>query len=182
MRNANMHGKIQPHVRLVNDSSASKVPHSPAPIVYLEAMTGKGCGSLALCLALSACSSNPGGFSFAASAGGGGAPAYEPGNDGGTSNDSVPYDPVAIVAVKPSPGCGQDPGQAPGQFVRYTIQTSGTKASSAADTKKGKWSYEREYAVWLPPLYDRAAHPPERVFRRERADPRQGELFAASEP
>lgn len=116
-------------------------------------MNGKACGAV-LCFALSACSSDPGGVSFPTSAGAAGASAAPTAGAAGASNASVPYDPVAILAVEPSPGCGLAPAQALGQFVRYTIQTSGTKDATASDTKKGDWSYEREYAVWLPPLYD----------------------------
>jgi hypothetical protein len=62
--------------------------------------------------------------------------------------------PVDVLKVKPSAGCGKDPMQASATFVKYTIQTSGTKGADAADSTKGPWSYTREYYVWLPPNYD----------------------------
>ena len=61
---------------------------------------------------------------------------------------------VEIVQTVPTPGCGQDPGQALGTAVRGTVQTMGTKPADAADSKKGDWSYEREYFVTLPVGYD----------------------------
>jgi hypothetical protein len=60
-----------------------------------------------------------------------------------------------IAKVVATPGCGQPPAQALGTAVRYTIATSGQKASSGcADSKCGPWSYEREYFITLPASYD----------------------------
>jgi hypothetical protein len=59
----------------------------------------------------------------------------------------------AVLAVKPSVGCGQVPPQSPGGFVKYTIATSGTKAANATGVP-GPWSYNRDYYLWLPPGYD----------------------------
>jgi hypothetical protein len=59
-----------------------------------------------------------------------------------------------ITTVVPTAGCGMDPGQAFGTFVRYTMQTSGTKAPDCADSKCGPWSYVREYFLELPVGYD----------------------------
>jgi hypothetical protein len=91
----------------------------------------------------------------AANAGGGGAP-----SSAGTSGDGAgglpPLpDPTGVLKVKPSAGCGQDPMQASAAFVKYTIQTSGTKGPNAADSTTGPWSYARDYYVWLPPSYDK---------------------------
>jgi hypothetical protein len=62
----------------------------------------------------------------------------------------------AITNVLPTTGCGMDPtGLTPGTLVRFTIQTSGTKAVGCADSKCGAWSYPREYFVGLPAGYDK---------------------------
>jgi hypothetical protein len=87
--------------------------------------------------------------------GGGGAP-----SSAGTSGDGAgglpPLpDPNDVLKVKPSAGCGQDPMQASAVFVKYTIQTSGTKGPNAADSTTGPWTYARDYYVWLPPSYDK---------------------------
>ncbi|HXK18978.1 MAG TPA: hypothetical protein VNG33_14300 [Polyangiaceae bacterium] len=74
---------------------------------------------------------------------------------GAGGSPSVPY-----PSVKPSVGCGTDATQATGEFVKFTIQTSGTKDANCADklaegtSKCGAWSYPRDYYVWLPPNYD----------------------------
>lgn len=61
-----------------------------------------------------------------------------------------------ITAVVKTAGCGMDPtGLTPSTAVRGTVMTSGTKAADAADSKKGPWSYEREYFVTLPANYDK---------------------------
>jgi hypothetical protein len=71
---------------------------------------------------------------------------------GDTSEAGMDLDVTKVVAT---PGCGQGPGQALGSAVRYTIATSGQKASSrCADGKCGPWSYAREYFVTLPASYD----------------------------
>jgi hypothetical protein len=65
-----------------------------------------------------------------------------------------------IVKVRPSMGCGHDPGQAIGIPVMGTIATMGTKAPNCADSNCGPWSYLREYYVTLPEGYDKTkAHP-----------------------
>jgi hypothetical protein len=64
-------------------------------------------------------------------------------------------DETEILAVAPTSGCGQDPGQILGTPVRYTMQTSGTKVATCADKKCGDWSYVREYFVTLPASYDK---------------------------
>jgi polyhydroxybutyrate depolymerase len=68
--------------------------------------------------------------------------------------------PTDISKVKPSLGCGKDPMQATATFVKYTIQTSGTKDADCADKlnnvpKCGAWSVPRDYYIWLPPTYDK---------------------------
>lgn len=109
----------------------------------------------------------------ATSAGVGGTSAgAEPGGNGGSVGGQTPsagsggagaggqaQDPNEIQKVKPSPGCGQDATQALGEFVKYTIQTSGVKEANCADKlggqpKCGAWSIPRDYYVWLPPAYD----------------------------
>lgn len=61
-------------------------------------------------------------------------------------------EPADALAPWPSPGCGQEPQQALGEFVRYAVPTSGTKGADAIGTP-GAWSYEREYFVELPQQY-----------------------------
>ena len=91
----------------------------------------------------------------APNAGGGGAPSSA-GTSGGGAGGLPPLpDPNEVLQVKPSAGCGQDPMQASAVFVKYTIQTSGTKSADAADATTGPWSYARDYYVWLPPSYDK---------------------------
>jgi hypothetical protein len=69
---------------------------------------------------------------------------------GGASGGGASDDPLA---VNPSPGCGQAPPQTPGgDFVRYTIETMGTK--DASSDKAGPWTYIREYFIDLPADYD----------------------------
>jgi poly(3-hydroxybutyrate) depolymerase len=66
--------------------------------------------------------------------------------------DAGPIDP-GLTKVAASNGCGKDAGLAPGMFVRRTVQTMGTKPDDAADSKKGPWTYEREYFIKLPRTY-----------------------------
>ena len=63
-------------------------------------------------------------------------------------------DPTEVLKVKPTVGCGKAAIQATAAFVKYTIQTSGTKEPNASDAQTGPWSYARDYYVWLPPNYD----------------------------
>ncbi|HEY3666328.1 MAG TPA: hypothetical protein VGL19_10020, partial [Polyangiaceae bacterium] len=86
---------------------------------------------------------------------GGGAPSTAGTSSGGTGGLPPLPEPSEVLKVKPSAGCGQDPMQASATFVKYTIQTSGTKGADAADSTKGSWSYARDYYVWLPPTYDK---------------------------
>lgn len=64
--------------------------------------------------------------------------------------------PSDVFEVKPSLGCGKEPLQDTGVFVKHTLQTSGTKAPNCADAQCGAWSYLRDYYVWLPKLYEKA--------------------------
>ncbi len=86
----------------------------------------------------------------------GGGASSSAGTSGGGAGGLPPLpDPNDVLKVKPSAGCGKDPAQASAAFVKYTIQTSGTKGADAADSTKGPWSYARDYYVWLPPSYDK---------------------------
>ena len=80
---------------------------------------------------------------------GGGAGGVADGGEAGASPD-----PNDVTAVIRSAGCGQAATQTTGEFVKYTITTSGTKDSDATGGPKGDWSFERDYYVWLPPDYD----------------------------
>jgi poly(3-hydroxybutyrate) depolymerase len=79
---------------------------------------------------------------------------------GNIDNLQVSNNGPAILAVKKTPGCGVAPNQATGQFVKYTISTSGTKAADCAARNLqgqpvcGPWSVPRDYYVWLPVGYD----------------------------
>jgi sugar lactone lactonase YvrE len=68
------------------------------------------------------------------------------------SSDSGGFGGGDITKAVPTPGCGMDAGQGAdlGTLVRYTVQTTGTKAADCADTDCGSWSYLREYYVKLP--------------------------------
>jgi hypothetical protein len=82
------------------------------------------------------------------------------GGAAGTGGSSPLPDPNEILKVKPSAGCGKDATQDTGIFVKYTMQTSGTKDANCADKlngvpKCGDWSVPRDYYVWLPPNYDK---------------------------
>jgi poly(3-hydroxybutyrate) depolymerase len=70
--------------------------------------------------------------------------------------DNLQVTPVAnpVLAVKRTAGCDVAPTQAIGQFVKYTISTSGTKAANCADSVCGPWTLSRDYYVWLPAGYD----------------------------
>jgi hypothetical protein len=65
-----------------------------------------------------------------------------------------------ILKVRPSLGCGHDPGQAIGIPVKGTIATMGTKAPNCADSNCVPWSYLREYYVTLPEGYDKTKSSP----------------------
>jgi poly(3-hydroxybutyrate) depolymerase len=70
-----------------------------------------------------------------------------------------------ITKVAPTTGCGQDPGFAANTTTRFTIMTTGTKATDCADHTANcapgptcgptAWSYTREYFVTLPTGYDK---------------------------
>jgi polyhydroxybutyrate depolymerase len=79
------------------------------------------------------------------------------GAGGGSAGGSPMSD---ITAVVNSAGCGMDPtGMTPGETVKFTIQTSGTKPSGppgCTDSKCGPWSYPRDYYVTLPAGYDKS--------------------------
>lgn len=79
-----------------------------------------------------------------AGAGGGMSAAGNGAGGGGAGN---------LDAVVPSAGCNMPPNQNLNEFVRYTMQTSGTKDPGATGNE-GPWAYEREYFVWLPADYD----------------------------
>ena len=68
----------------------------------------------------------------------------------GAAGASPGLDPTAVIR---SEGCGLAPTQATGEFVKYTIETSGTKDPDATG-EPGPWAYPRDYYVWLPPDYD----------------------------
>lgn len=98
-----------------------------------------------------------GGATPVAGAGGAGGAAPTAGAGGSTPTagaGGAGADP--ITAIVKTAGCGMDPtGLTPGQGVKGTILTEGTKAADAADSKKGAWSYTREYYVTLPANYDK---------------------------
>jgi polyhydroxybutyrate depolymerase len=63
-----------------------------------------------------------------------------------------PIDPTLVISTS---GCGTEPTQALGEFVQYTIETSGEKEADSSDSIiDGPWTMTREYFVWLPPDYD----------------------------
>ena len=82
-------------------------------------------------------------------------------SNGGASGSAGVPDPNDILKVKPSAGCGKAATQATGEFVKFTIQTSGTKDNDCADKlenstpKCGDWSVPRDYYVWLPSDYEK---------------------------
>lgn len=101
-----------------------------------------------------------GGASGSAAATAGGAAADDAGGAPSAGSEATggsgPDDPDA---VKPALGCGKPATQALGEFVKYTLLTSGVKDAQCADSlngvpKCGPWSVERDYFVWLPPDYD----------------------------
>ncbi|HEY1533430.1 MAG TPA: hypothetical protein VGF76_05415, partial [Polyangiaceae bacterium] len=71
---------------------------------------------------------------------------------GGSSGAPAIDDSILLAA--PTPGCGQVVTQMGGISALGTVQTMGSKPADAADSKKGPWSYEREYTVTLPVGYD----------------------------
>jgi len=80
--------------------------------------------------------------------------------DASGGETGIPPIPPVLSDVKPSAGCGKEATQATGMFVKFTIQTSGTKDADCADKlngipKCGAWSIPRDYYVWLPPNYDK---------------------------
>jgi polyhydroxybutyrate depolymerase len=105
--------------------------------------------------AVCSCSSHSdSGYRFTTGSAAGASSAGGPSASAGVSNAGGSMDNPEIINVVSTPGCGQDPGQALGMAVRGTIQTMGSKPADAADSKKGDWSYEREYFVTLPLGYD----------------------------
>lgn len=59
-----------------------------------------------------------------------------------------------ILKVRPTAGCGNDPGQAINVAVMGTIDTMGTKPADCADSTCGPWMYTRQYFLTLPAAYD----------------------------
>jgi hypothetical protein len=89
--------------------------------------------------------------------GGGGSGGLAGSTDGGVAGAigaGLGFGGSDITKIVPTTGCGMDPGQAIGIPVRYTIQTSGTKAPDCADSNCAPWSYLREYYLRLPTGYD----------------------------
>ena len=82
-------------------------------------------------------------------AGAGGAAAGAGGGSGGAPANT-------ITSVVKTAGCNLDPaGMTPGQSVKFTMSTMGTKPTGCADSKCGPWTYNRDYYVTLPTGYDK---------------------------
>jgi len=120
-------------------------PPPPPPNPHAAGTEAGGGGGLA------AAGGSAGERSGGGSPGGGGLPGDSGRDSGGNAGEGTDEPPEPSGTS--TPGCGLDPGQLLGGFVRYVIETSGAKDDDATGNP-GPWTYQREYFVWLPPDYD----------------------------
>jgi poly(3-hydroxybutyrate) depolymerase len=78
-----------------------------------------------------------------------------PGWDAEVSGVGLGFGGSDVTKIVPTAGCGMDPTQAVGVFVKHTMQTTGTKPADCTALQCGDWSYLREYYVRLPAGYDK---------------------------